>query len=163
MTRTSLPRCSVSGPERTGTRILLVEDFAPFRAFVTSLLGGNLNMQIFWASNGLEAVTRAEQLNPNLILMDIGLPELDGLEAARRIRELVPSSKIVFLTQETSAEIVQEALRLGAWGYVAKRRSGSDLLAAVTAALQGKRFVSKGLPGGGVAPSKSPDGSTGAR
>jgi DNA-binding NarL/FixJ family response regulator len=128
----------------------LVEDFAPFRAFVTSLLAGNLNMQVFWASNGLEAVTRAQQLNPDLILMDISLPELDGLEAARRIRELVPSSKIVFLTQESSAEIVQEALSLGAWGYVAKRRSGSDLLAAVTAALQGKQFVSEGLRVGGV-------------
>ncbi|PYT90697.1 MAG: hypothetical protein DMG41_03115 [Acidobacteria bacterium] len=135
----------------------MVEDFAPFRAFVTSLLGGNLDMQVFWASNGLEAVTKAQQLNPDLILMDIGLPDLDGLEAARRIRELAPSSKIVFLTQETSAEIVQEALSLGARGYVAKQQSGRDLLPAVTAALQGKRFVSKGLPVSGFAPAKSPD------
>ena len=158
MMGTSLPWCSVSGPfERTGTSILLVEDFAPFRAFVTSLLGGNLDMQVFWTSNGLEAVTKAQQLNPDLILMDIGLPDLDGLEAARRIRELAPSSKIVFLTQETSAEIVQEALSLGARGYVAKQQSGRDLLPAVTAALQGKRFVSKGLPVSGFAPAKSPD------
>src|SRR5256884_3639553 len=120
MMGTSLPWCSVSGPfERTGTSILLVEDFAPFRAFVTSLLGGNLDMQVFWASNGLEAVTKAQQLNPDLILMDIGLPDLDGLEAARRIRELAPSSKIVFLTQETSAEIDRKSTRLNSsHGYI---------------------------------------------
>ena len=114
-------------------------------------------MDVFWASNGLEAVTKAQQLNPDLILMDIGLPRLDGLEATRRIRELAPSSKIVFLTQETSAEIVKEALSLGAWGYVAKQRAESDLLVAVRATLQGQPFVSKGLAGG-FAMAKSPDG-----
>ena len=157
-TGTSLPWCSVSGSFQTaGASVLLVEDFVPFRVFVTSLLRRNLDMQVFWALNGLEAVTKAQQLNPDLILMDIGLPELDGLEAARRIRELAPSSKIVFLTQETSAEMVKEALSLGAWGYVAKLQAGTDLLPAVTATLQGERFVSKGLAGGGFAPAKSPD------
>ena len=152
-------RCSVSRSFKpAGTRILLVEDFGPFRAFVTSLLGGDLEMQVYSASNGLEAVTKAQQLNPDLILMDIGLPRLDGLEATRRIRELAPSSKVVFLTQETSAEIVQEALSLGAWGYVAKQRAGTDLLAAVRATLQGQPFVSKGLAVSGFAPAKSPDG-----
>jgi len=93
-------------------------------------------------SDGLEAVHKAEELKPDLILLDIGLPTLNGIEAARQIRKLAPDSKIVFLSQESSAEVVEEALRLGAWGYVLKTRAGSDLLPAVEAILSGKRFVS---------------------
>jgi hypothetical protein len=82
-----------------------------------------------------------------LILLDIGLPTLNGIDAARQIRKLVPNAKIIFLTQESSDDVVQEALRLGAWGYVVKTRAGSDLLAAVEAVLQGKRFVTGKLTG----------------
>jgi len=96
-------------------------------------------------SDGLVAVQRAEELNPDLILLDIGLPTLNGIEAARRIRKLVPKAKIVFLTQESSNDIVQEALCLGARGYVAKAQAGTELLTAVEAVLQGKQFVSGGL------------------
>jgi len=96
-------------------------------------------------SDGLEAVRRAEELNPDLILLDIGLPTLNGLEAARQIRKVAPASKIVFLTQETSADVMQEALILGARGYVVKIKAGIDLLAAVEAVLEGRRFVSDGL------------------
>jgi DNA-binding NarL/FixJ family response regulator len=81
----------------------------------------------------------------HLILMDIGLPRLNDLEAARRIRGLVPSSKIVFLTQETNVDALKEALSLGAWGYIAKDHAGTDLLAGLQAILQGKRFVSDGM------------------
>lgn len=94
------------------------------------------------AADGLEAVQKAVELKPDLILMDIGLPSLNGLEAARRILGLVPESKIIFLSQESSADMVQEALSLGAWGYVVKTRAGSELLAAVDAVISGKRFVS---------------------
>ena len=93
-------------------------------------------------SDGLEAVHKAEELKPDLILLDIGLPTLNGIEVARQIRKLAPDSKIVFLSQESSSEVVEEALRLGAWGYVLKTRAGSDLLPAVEAVLSGKRFVS---------------------
>lgn len=131
--------------EKSSIRILLVEDFKPFRSLIISLLGGNPEFHVIYeAADGLEAVAQAQQLKPDVILMDIGLPKLNGLEAARRIRELVPSSKIVFLTQETSAEVVKEALSLGAWGYVSKQQTQPDLLAALRAILQGKRFVSSG-------------------
>lgn len=92
--------------------------------------------------DGLEAVQRAEELKPDLILLDIGLPRLNGIEAARRIRDLAPESKIIFSSQETSAEIVQEAMRLGAWGYVFKIHAAAHLLPAIDAVLSGKRFVS---------------------
>ena len=90
---------------------------------------------------------KAEELQPDLILLDIGLPTLNGIEAARRIRKLSPESKILFVSQESSADVVQEALRLGAVGYVLKAQDGSGLLAAVDAVLQGKKYVSGGLTG----------------
>ena len=98
-------------------------------------------------SDGLAAVQKAEELNPDLILLDIGLPELNGIEAARQIRKLVPQAKILFLSQESSADIVKEVLNLGARGYVVKTQAGSELLAAVEAILHDKQFVSKGLAG----------------
>jgi DNA-binding NarL/FixJ family response regulator len=129
--------------ERASIRVLVVEDFASFRQFIRSTLGNNPGLQVICeVSDGLEAVHKAEELKPDLILLDIGLPTLNGIEVARQIRKLAPDSKIVFLSQESSAEVVEEALRLGAWGYVLKTRAGSDLLPAVEAILSGKRFVS---------------------
>jgi DNA-binding NarL/FixJ family response regulator len=93
-------------------------------------------------SDGLEAVQKAVELQPDLILLDIGLPSLNGIEAARQIRKLVPESKIIFLTQESSAEAVQEALNLGARGYVIKITAASELLPTVEAVLLGKSFIS---------------------
>ena len=129
--------------ERASIRILVVEDFASFRQLIRSTLGKNPGLQVICeVLDGPEAVHKAEELKPDLILLDIGLPTLNGIEAARQIRKLAPESKIIFLSQESSAEVVEEALRLGAWGYVLKTRAGSDLLPAVEAVLSGKRFVS---------------------
>ena len=129
-------------------RVLVVEDFAPFLTFICSRLRKESGLQIIGeVSDGLEAVRQAEELKPDLILLDIGLPTLTGLEAARQIRKLAPESKIVFLTQESSADVVQEALNLGARGYVVKIRAAIDLLAAVEAVLEGRQFVSCGLSG----------------
>jgi len=129
-------------------RILVVEDHEPFRRFVCSTLAKRPEMHIVAeATDGLEAVQKAEELQPDLILFDVGLPKLNGIEAARRIRTVSPESKILFVSQESSADVVQEALRLGALGYVAKTQAGSDLLAAVEALFQGGRFVSAGLAG----------------
>jgi len=93
----------------------------------------------------LEAVRKAQELQPDLILMDVGLPRLNGIAAARRIRTLSPKSKIIFVTQQHDPDVVREALNVGAKGYVAKTRTAIDLPAAVDAVLDGGQFVSGGL------------------
>jgi DNA-binding NarL/FixJ family response regulator len=124
----------------------VVEDFEPFRRFVRSTLEKRPELQVICeVSDGLEAVHKAEELQPDLILLDIGLPTLNGIEAARQIRKLAPESKIIFVSQESSPGVVQEALNLGARGYVVKTKAAIDLLAAVEAVLEDRRFVSSGL------------------
>jgi DNA-binding NarL/FixJ family response regulator len=97
------------------------------------------------AADGLEAVQKAEVLLPDLIVLDLELPKLNGLEVARRIRRVSPECKVLFVSQESSFDVAQEALKLGALGYVVKMHAASELLAAVEALRQGKRFLSKGL------------------
>ena len=127
-------------------RVLVVDDYEPFRRFVCSTLKQRSDLQVIGeASDGLEAVRKAEEMQPDLILLDLGLPGLNGLEAARRIRKLSPESKILFVTQESSADVMQEALSLGALGYVVKAYAGRDLLAAVEAVCQGRQFVGRSL------------------
>ncbi|MGC1646740.1 MAG: response regulator [Candidatus Sulfotelmatobacter sp.] len=127
-------------------RVLVVEDYEPFRRFICSTLGKRPELRIVGEeSDGLEAVHKAEELQPDLILMDVGLPTLNGIEAARRIRKLSPESKILFVSQESSADVVQAAFRLGALGYVVKTNAAIELLAAVEAVRQGRQFVSAGL------------------
>jgi DNA-binding NarL/FixJ family response regulator len=123
--------------------ILVVDDYEPFRQFVASALAQNSELQIIGeSSDGLDAVLRAKETQPNLILLDIGLPTLNGIEAARRIREFSPASKILFFSENHSREIVEEALGSGAVGYVAKSGAARELLVAVATVLQGKQFVS---------------------
>jgi DNA-binding NarL/FixJ family response regulator len=106
------------------------------------------NLQIICeVSDGLAAVQKAEQLKPDLILLDIGLPMLSGIEAARQIRTLSPESKILFVSQESDAEVMQAAFRMGACGYVLKSNAAKDLLAAVKAVCAGRQFFSGGLSG----------------
>lgn len=127
-------------------RIVIVEDFVAFRRSICSILAKMENLQVICeVSDGLEAVQKSEELKPDLILLDIGLPKLNGLQAAREIRRLAPESEIIFISQESSPDLVQEALGLGAKAYVAKSRVGSDLLLAVEEVLQGRQFVSSGL------------------
>jgi DNA-binding NarL/FixJ family response regulator len=129
-------------------RILLVDDFEPFRHFVSSILDGEPQLQVVGeVSDGLDAVEKTAELRPDLILLDIGLPTVNGIEAARRIRELAPRSRIVFLTQESDPDVVREALDLGAAGYVLKTQVGSDLLVAIDAAVRDELFVSGRLAG----------------
>jgi DNA-binding NarL/FixJ family response regulator len=126
----------------------VVEDYEPWRRFISTTLQKQSELQgICEASDGLEAVKKAEELQPDLILLDVGLPSLNGIEAARQIRKRSPQSKMLFVSQESSAEVVQEALALGALGYVLKSRARSELLPAVEAVLEGKRFVSRSLAG----------------
>lgn len=127
-------------------RVLVVEDSEKFRKFICSTLGERPELQIVGEdSDGLQAVQRAGELQPDLILLDIGLPSLNGIAAARRIRELSPKSKILFVSQESSADFVQEALALGALGYVVKLDAGKELLTALEAVIQGRQYLSSGL------------------
>ena len=132
----------------SSTRVLLVDDFDPFRRLLRSILQSEFELgAIVEASDGGEAIALAQALQPDLILLDIGLPRVDGIEAARRIRELAPGSKIVFVSQESSIDIVQMALGVGASGYVVKMDIGSELLNAVKAVLRGGRFVGSRFAG----------------
>jgi DNA-binding NarL/FixJ family response regulator len=134
--------------EGSTTRILVVEDYELFRRFICSTLRKRPELQVVGeSSDGLQAVHKAEELQPDLIVLDIGLPTLNGIEAARRIRKLSPESKILFISQESSADVVQEALALGALGYVVKAHAGSELLVAVGAVLENKQFIGSGLSG----------------
>jgi DNA-binding NarL/FixJ family response regulator len=129
-------------------RVMVVEDHEPFRRFICSTLDTQAHLQIVGEVNdGLHAVLQAKALQPDLIVLDIGLPGLNGIEAARRIRHLMPEVKIVFLSQESSADVVHEALRIGALGYVIKTSAQDELLEAIETVLQGKQFVSSGLNG----------------
>jgi DNA-binding NarL/FixJ family response regulator len=138
----SSPSPANADPSVLSVRVLVVDDWEPFRRYVCAELGKRADLQVVGeASDGLEAVQKAVELTPDLILLDIGLPTLNGIEAAQQIRDLVPESKIVFLSQETSADVVQEALDSGASGYVVKAKAGSELLAAVDAVLLGTTFI----------------------
>lgn len=129
-------------------RVLIVEDFVPFRQFIRSKLAKKSELEIIGeVSDGAEAVLKAEELQPELILLDVGLPTLDGIEAARRICQLCPNSQIVFVSQESSPDVVQEALRSGGCGYVLKSHAGIDLLHAIEAVRESRLFVSSGLLG----------------
>jgi DNA-binding NarL/FixJ family response regulator len=130
------------------SKVVVVDDSDRFRRFVISTMGQKAEYQVIaQALDGLEAVQLAEQLQPDLILLDIGLPKLNGIETARQIREVAPLAKILFLSVESSSEVVQEALRVGAMGYVSKVRAKRDLLPAIGTILAGGQFVSRGLEG----------------
>lgn len=134
--------------ENSNIRVVIVDDFEPFRGFLCALLRKMPKLEVICElSDGLAAVQKAEELNPDLIFLDIGLPTLNGIEAARQIRRLVPKTKIIFLSQESSDDVVQEAFSLGVLGYVVKTLAGSELLPAVKAVLEGKQFVSGGVTG----------------
>lgn len=125
-------------------RVLLVDDHEAFRRYVFSMLERAVNFQVVGeAADGLLAVQLAKALQPDVILLDISLPGINGLEAARQIGEVAGKARVIFLTQETSLEVVQEAFDLGAWGYIIKAQAGSELLPAVEAVSRGERFLNR--------------------
>jgi DNA-binding NarL/FixJ family response regulator len=127
-------------------RILIADDYAGWRRQVRSLLQARPEWQVIAeAADGPEAVQKAEELKPDLILLDIGLPKLNGIEAARRIRQLSPNSKIVFLSMYDSLDVLETGLSAGARGYVRKTDVNRELLPAMDAVLRGKQFVSGSL------------------
>jgi len=132
----------------TSTRILVVDDYQPWRRFISSTLQQYPELQLIGeASDGLEAVRKTQALQPDLVLLDVGLPKLNGIEAARQIRQLSAQPKILFVSQNHSADIALAALQSGATGYLVKSDAVGELIAAVRAVLQGKNFVSRSLAG----------------
>jgi DNA-binding NarL/FixJ family response regulator len=129
-------------------KVLIVDDYEDWRRTVRQLLQERPELQVICeVSDGLAAVHKADELKPDLILLDIGLPKLNGIEAARQIRQLSPSAKIIFLSQDNSLDPDELVLSTGAQGYVYKADVRSDLLPAIEAVLRGKQFVSSSLKG----------------
>jgi DNA-binding NarL/FixJ family response regulator len=126
--------------------VLVVDDYEPVRRVVRMILQAKDDFQIVGeASDGLEAVQKAKELRPDLILLDIDLPTLNGIQVARRLRDLVPGTKILFLSVESSLDVVREALNVGGVGYIYKIYVASELLPAIEMVLRGKQFLSSHL------------------
>jgi DNA-binding NarL/FixJ family response regulator len=129
-------------------RILITDDFAEWRLQVRSVLQARPEWQVIAeASDGLEAVETAQSVKPELILLDVGLPKLNGIEAARRIQQISPTSRIIFLSQNNDLDIVRAALTTGARGYVRKSDVKKELIPAMDAVLRGTQFVSSSIKG----------------
>jgi DNA-binding NarL/FixJ family response regulator len=123
-----------------GVRILLADDFAPWRSELVSFLQSKPEWKIvFEACDGLEAVQKTVELHPDVILLDIGMPSLNGIEAARRIRKLSPDCKVIILTQETDEDLMRAALEAGALSYVLKAEIATKLIPAIQAVLRTTR------------------------
>lgn len=147
-----------------GIRVLVVDDYEPWRRFLRLTLRANEKFHIIGeVVDGVEAVEKARELQPDLILLDIGLPKLNGIAAARQIRQVSPGSKILFLSENRSLEIVTEALRSGGSGYVLKSGAARELLPAIEAVLQSTHFVSASLAGHGLSDHTEPDSPESAR
>jgi DNA-binding NarL/FixJ family response regulator len=130
-------------------RVLLVDDYAPIRDYVRSVLRRRPDLHVIGeASDGVLAVRAVLEFEPDLILLDIGLPHLNGIEVARRVREVLPLCKIILLTEIRSWSFVEDALHCGAAGYVVKSDAGRELLQAIDAVLQGIQFVSSSIEDG---------------
>jgi DNA-binding NarL/FixJ family response regulator len=129
-------------------RILLVDDFAPFRHYVRCILEGYTEWQLIGeAADGVAALQNAAELQPDLILLDIALPRLNGIDVAQQLGTMVPPSKILFLTSHCAPDIIRMAFAAGAMGYVVKWDANRDLLPAMKAVMAGQQFVSKRLSG----------------
>jgi len=129
-------------------RILVVDDHEPWRQKICSILQTRPELRVVaQVGDGLEAVQIAKELKPDLILLDVGLPKLNGIQAAVQIRQVSPKSKILFLSENRSRDIAEEALRTGAYAYLTKSSAGSELLPAIEEVLQGKQFVTASLAG----------------
>jgi DNA-binding NarL/FixJ family response regulator len=115
---------------------VIAEDFGPWRATLRNLLNRPDWRMVGEACDGPSAVKKATRLQPNIVILDIGLPGLNGIDAAKLIRQSCPTTKVIFLTQQTDDEVKQAAIEAGCAGYVVKARARKDLTPAITAALQ---------------------------
>jgi DNA-binding NarL/FixJ family response regulator len=126
--------------------ILVVDDFINWRDFVKACLHQKSDMHIAgFATNGTEAIQKAKEIRPDLVILDIGLPDSSGIEVARQILTLAPRSRILFLSGNSDPEVVRQAFLVGGDGYVLKWHAALELIAGIEAVLLGRRFVSSGL------------------
>jgi len=130
--------------EQSEFRVLVADDFEPWRIYACSVLQQCDGYSVHEATDGAETVRKALELRPDLILLDISLCKMNGIEAARQIRRNFPESKIRFVSEDRSLDVIREALRTGARGYLVKS-DGAELLAAVEAVRLGHFFVSRSL------------------
>jgi len=129
------------------TRILIVDDHPVVRRGLRHLLATQQEWEVIdEAADGLEGVEKAQYLNPDIILLDISMPKMSGLDACRLIRARAPESEILILTQHDSPQMLREALNAGARGYVVKSKADSDLLQAVKALTEHKPFIALSSP-----------------
>ena len=128
--------CASVKQENPPLRILVADDFAEWRVRIHSILQSNPQLQVIGeACNGLQAVQKAAELLPDIVLLDIGMPILNGIEAAIQIREVSPGTRVIFVTQENDSDIRTAALAAGAEQYLVKANAARELLPAVEAAL----------------------------
>jgi CheY-like chemotaxis protein len=141
-----VPRKRAAARPPRPVRVLIVDDYQPWRQAVRSLLERHTSLQIVGSvTDGIEAVGKADELKPDLVLLDIGLPRLNGIDAAMRIQKAASGTKILFVTTSSSAAVAQHALSGGADGYVLKSNAFQELWRAIQTVLEGRRYVSSAL------------------
>ncbi len=124
-------------------RVFLVDDFSPFRDFLRTILAQMPGFEIVGeASDGIEAVQKIRELNPNLILLDVGLPNLSGIEVARQVQNVSAHSIILFVSQICDWDIIEHAFLYGASGYVVKSDAAAEFFSAVESVRRGIHFIS---------------------
>ena len=129
-------------------RILLVDDHDLFREGLAGIISAQADMEIVGeASDGLEAVVKAGELKPNLILMDVQMPGIDGLETTRRIKQALPDTAIVMLTVRDDNERLFEAIKIGVQGYLLKTINSREMLALLRGAVKGEAAISPSMAG----------------
>lgn len=127
-------------------RVLTVDDSPPWQLYILKSLETESDLKIVaQVGDGLEAVQEAAKLCPDIIVMDLGLPCINGLEATRRIRSVSPNSKVLFLSEHRSQGFIDAAFEAGASGYVLKSDAASDLVAGIRAIVEKKEYVSRSL------------------
>ena len=126
--------------------ILLADDHTVVRQGIVKLLEGERNLKVIGeAGNGRDAVSKVEQFKPDVVLMDISMPLLNGIEATRQIKRIRPQTKVIILSMHSHDRFIGELLTLGASGYLVKDSTGADIIMAINAAMKGDTFLSPSI------------------